>query len=115
LGDNPRDHDSVFSGFDGGDVADVAGVRPEIPDPASKISSEPKYKPWKLYPPPPPPHWHWTDSTQAPGAGESKGTEEFDFEKCEIPGGHDWEFSMDDKGVFQVYGSSEGAGRDLCF
>ena len=38
--------------------------------------------------------------------------EEFDFSMCEIPGPHKWDFSIDEKGVYQVY-NGEGACMSL--
>lgn len=111
LGDNPRDHDGHFQGFDP-KIADVSGVRPDAdispytsPESEDKLPRSP-YKPWRIYPKPPPPHWHWTANTEpVHGRDEAQtGKEEFVFEKCEIPGGHDdWSFGLDETGVYQVY------------
>ena len=111
LGDNPRDHDGHFQGFDP-KIADVSGVRPDAdispytsPESEDKLPRSP-YKPWRIYPKPPPPHWHWTANTEpVHGRDEAQtGKEEFVFEKCEIPGGHDdRSFSLDETGVYQVY------------
>lgn len=114
LGDNPRDYDGNFNGFDP-KIADVSGVRPDAdisayasPGWEDKLPKSP-YKPWRIYPKPPPPHWHWTADTEpVPGIEkEEAGKEEFVFEKCEIPGGHDgWSFDLDEMGVYQVYNAS---------
>ena len=32
----------------------------------------------------------------------------FDFSQFEIPGGHEWEFETDDKGIYQVYHDASG-------
>ena len=38
------------------------------------------------------------------------GLEELEFVKCDIPGAHgEWRFEIDEKGVYQVYDSSESA------
>lgn len=102
LGDNPRDYDGRFSGLDP-NISDVSGVKPD----ADYTSSDPPrtdFNPWRIYPKPPPPHWHWTDKTEpVPGAPKHEGTEEFLFERCEIPGSDSWDFEIDERGVYQVY------------
>ena len=118
LGDNPRDHDGCFHGLDP-KITDVSGVRPDAdisayasPDSEDKLPKSP-YKPWGIYPEPPPPHWRWTDDTEpVHGSGEAKaGDEEFVYEKCEIPGSHDdWNFEIDETGVYQVY-NTNGSSR----
>ena len=108
LGFDPRDHDGVFSGLDD-DVAGVSGVRPDA-DFATRLPPKSPFSQWRLYPRPPPPHWHWKGKgTSVP---QSSGDhivedEEFDKSACEIPAGHDWNFAIDEKGVFQIY---EGEG-----
>ncbi|KAL1722966.1 hypothetical protein EV715DRAFT_287007 [Schizophyllum commune] len=101
LGDNPKDYDGQFKGLDDAH-ADVSGMRPGTnyatnnPDKVDKPA-----EPWKIYPTPPPPHWHWRD-TAAVHSDNTK-VEEFRFENCPIPGAHEWDFEIDDRGVFQVY------------
>lgn len=63
LGDNPRDHDGVFSGFQPG-AADVNGIRPDADlrsaeEPSNSPSHPDPLPAWKIYPAPPPAHWHW--------------------------------------------------------
>ncbi|KAI9439386.1 AMP deaminase [Russula earlei] len=99
LGDNPRDHDGVFHGIAEG-ISDVMGVRPEAASSYGPLRE--LFKPWRIYPRPPPPHWHWT-ADQAVSSGSSSHSDVFDFTQCEIPGAHEWEFEIDDKGIFQVY------------
>lgn len=108
LGDNPRDHDGRFPGLDD-KIADVHGARPD----ADFRKNDPPPSPfdaWKIYPSPPPPHWHWTDKEKVVSGerNSARGSDEFVFEDCSIPGLHPWHFEIDDKGVFQVYEKSEG-------
>jgi AMP deaminase len=135
LGDNPRDHDGTFKGFSE-DIGGVSGVRPDAyaqlqskenggtRHPALKEDQR-QFEPWTIYPKPPPPHWHWKAKNPQPNSppvsnavdvpmpvsdeGEGDG---FEFDKCEIPGKHEWVYRMDSKGVFQVYraDSAEGEG-----
>ncbi|KDQ62720.1 hypothetical protein JAAARDRAFT_121826 [Jaapia argillacea MUCL 33604] len=102
LGDDPRDHDGVFSGLPDG-LADVASVRPDgnWSAPASRPKKSP-HEPWRIYPKPPPPHWRWKDHTQVQPSGEHE-EEDFVFEDCAVPAAHDWDFELDEKGVYQVY------------
>lgn len=108
LGDNPRDHDGVFTGI-ADDCADVQGVRPDadyskIGQPSDKRD---QFAPWRIYPKPPPPHWHWSAEQDAPSTSAPVQNDDhnkpFDFDACEIPGGDHWEFEIDEKGVYQVY------------
>ncbi|KAF9646656.1 AMP deaminase [Thelephora ganbajun] len=122
LGDNPRDHDGHLHELDP-KIADVSGVRPDAdisaytsPGSEDKLPKSP-YKPWRIYPKPPPPHWHWIANTEPVHGGDEAeaGKEDFVFEKCEIPGGHDgWSFGLDEMGVYQVY-NSDGSGRKPVF
>lgn len=120
LGDNPRDHDGVFVGFKE-DVGCVPGTRPDATEAAIKPSNENTFERWKIYPSPPPPHWKWKPQGEsvAPDSAHSNEdvrVEEFDFAKCDITGHHEWEFSLDEMGVYQVYGSEQGAfGISACF
>jgi len=108
LGDNPRDHDGKFSGFDD-DKADVSGIRADV-DAYTPPASP--FHPWKIYPRPPPPHWHWTDKDivkrDRKRDGVEQEEEEFEFEECPIPESHPWRFEIDEKGVYQVYKDAEG-------
>lgn len=111
LGFNPKDHDGHFTGLDP-EIADVDGVRPDVHihiPPASE--QEHIFEPWNIYPKPPPPHWHWMDKEVVPHK-PPEDDEEFDFDKCEIPGPHGWDFELDEKGVYQVY--ENVAGEFLC-
>jgi AMP deaminase len=110
LGDDPRDHDDYFQPFVE-EYADVSSVRPDTPLPAISVSEEngSSFIPWKIYPEPPPPHWHWKDKTFINPDGTTKAGEEFEFEKCVIPGPHEgWSFAVDEKGVYQVYDRNKG-------
>lgn len=112
LGDDPRDYDGKFKPL-GDDYADVSGVRPDIPPPSgpSEIQSQKNaFHPWSIYPRPPPPHWHWKDKGIVSADGTTRsGDDEFEYEKCEIPGEHlGWSYAIDVKGVFQVYDDSKG-------
>lgn len=104
LGDDPRDHDGVFHGTAEG-ISDVMGVRPEVTGSYEPVKEQ--FKPWRIYPPPPPPHWHWT-ADQAVSAGKADYSDVFDFTQFEIPGAHEWEFEIDDKGIYQVYHDATG-------
>lgn len=104
LGDNPRDHDSVFHGIPEG-ISDAMGVRPEAASLYEPM--EEQLKPWRIYPRPPPPHWHWTEE-QAVSFGTHSPVDVFDFSQCEIPEGHEWGFEIDDKGIYQVYRDVSG-------
>lgn len=107
LGDNPRDHDGVFTGLDE-DLQGVAGVKP-YSDYAKRNKPKRSFQPWKIYPKPPPPHWHWKDTNLAPNSSKAVRTaEEFDFAQCEIPGEDSRVFSLDEKGVYQVYNGTDG-------
>ncbi|KAL1950662.1 hypothetical protein VTO73DRAFT_5786 [Trametes versicolor] len=104
LGFNPRDHDGLFTGLDD-DLSTVSGVRPEV-DWESRPAPRNVFKKWRIYPRPPPPHWHWhgKDTVAPSNAGyETMPDEEFDFNTCEIPGPHQLDFSIDERGVYQVY------------
>lgn len=103
LGDNPRDYDGQFSGFDDAH-ASAPGVRPDID---IKTNSPPSSVPnkWDIYPPPPPPFWHYHGQSNP---GEKPLDVDFEFSKCDIPGEHPFEFEIDDKGVYQVYERVEG-------
>ncbi|KAH9953331.1 AMP deaminase [Russula dissimulans] len=111
LGDNPRDHDGVFHGIAEG-ISDVMGVRPEVAGSHEPIKEE--FKPWRIYPRPPPPHWHWT-ADQAVSSGTDSTSDVFDFTHCEIPGAHEWDFEIDDKGVYQVYHDATAADKKPIF
>ncbi|KAI0278278.1 AMP deaminase [Russula aff. rugulosa BPL654] len=100
LGDNPRDYDGAFHGIAEG-FSDVMGVRPEATGSYEPI--EEQFKPWRIYPRPPPPHWHWTADQAAVSSGRTSPSDVVDFTEFGIPGAHEWEFEIDDKGVYQVY------------
>ncbi|KAI0322399.1 AMP deaminase [Amylostereum chailletii] len=109
LGDNPRDHDGIFNGFRS-DAADVSGLRPDINLEADYLNEAEQYKPWQIRPRPPPPHWHWTEqkevvSSSASGTASdtAQDTEDFDFRSEVLPGCDEWDFEIDDRGVYQVY------------
>lgn len=109
LGFNPRDHDGLFTGLDD-DLSTVSGVRPEV-DWESRPPPRNVFKKWRIYPRPPPPHWHWhgKDTVAPSNAGyETLPDEEFDFDTCEIPGPHQLDFSIDERGVYQVYDPAAG-------
>lgn len=107
LGDNPRDHDDVFHGVVEG-LADVSGVKPDA-NLSLAASTESPYKPWTIYPKPPPPHWHFTAKETVMSAdGRITPDGQFNFSQCQIPGNHEWDFEIDDKGVYQVYSSANG-------
>jgi AMP deaminase len=105
LGDNPRDHDGVFHGITEG-FSDVMGVRPEAT--GSYEPTEEQFKPWRIYPRPPPPHWHWTADQAAVSSGKTSSSDAVDFNRFGIPGAHEWEFEIDDKGIYQVYDNLTG-------
>ena len=106
LGDNPRDHDGVFHGIAEG-ISDVMGVRPEATGSYEPMQAREQFEPWHIYPRPPPPHWHWT-ADQAVSSGTHSPCEVFDFTRCEIPRAHEWEFEIDEKGIYQVYHDATG-------
>ena len=110
LGDDPRDYDGSFKGLDD-NVADVMGARCDADYSMNRPTASP-FKPWKIYPKPPTPHWHWTGTEKVMSSHENKADgevdKEFDFDACEIPGGHPFEFGIDDRGVFQVYENANG-------
>ncbi len=105
LGDNPRDHDGVFHGITEGN-SDVMGVRPETTG-LCEVTKE-RLKPWRMYPRPPPPHWHWTAAQATVSSGRTSPSDAFDFTHFEIPVTHEWEFEIDDKGIYQVYDRATG-------
>ena len=109
LGFNPRDHDGVFSSLDE-DVAGVCGVQPDA-DYTARPPTKSPFRKWRIYPRPPPPHWHWKGKGTVVPSNEGYETmeeEEFEFNKCEIPGAGELDFAIDEKGVFQVYSSTKG-------
>ena len=110
LGDNPRDHDGVFHGIAEG-ISDVMGVRPEVTGSCEPIKEQ--FKPWDIYPPPPPPHWHWTADQATISSGRTSPSDVFDFTRFEIPSAHEWEFEIDDKGIYQVYDDVTGMSFSL--
>ena len=129
LGDNPRDRDAEFAGIDDS-IKDVPCIRADAPRPsyphtvpAAKNYFKDGNGPWNIYPPPPPPHWHLVPSNEMnTGQAEAhpnpatkrshiSGNEGFDFSQCEIPTVAiremaNWDFAVDEKGVYQVYESS---------
>jgi AMP deaminase len=113
LGDNPRDHDSVFHGIAEG-ISDVMGVRPEATGSYETVNEQ--FKPWHIYPRPPPPHWHWTadQAVSSPSTSRRDGFEFFDFTQFEIPSAHEWGFEIDNKGVYQVYHDATGMFFPAC-
>ncbi|KAI9465078.1 AMP deaminase [Lactarius psammicola] len=100
LGDDPRDYDGVFHGIPEG-TSDVMGVRPEAA--SAYVPAEEQFEPWRIYPRPPAPQWQWTADKEAVLSGTAPPRDVFDFSRVEIPGVHEWEFAIDDKGVYQVY------------
>jgi AMP deaminase len=107
LGDNPRDHDGVFHGV-AESLADVSGVKPDVDHSLAASLSSP-HEPWVIYPSPPPPHWRFTAvKTVISADGRVTPDGQFNFSQCQIPGNHDWEFEIDDKGVYQVYTNADG-------
>ncbi|KAG8797251.1 AMP deaminase [Serendipita sp. 405] len=132
LGDNPRDYDGVFKGFEK-DVGGVSGVRPDayaaLRQEMEKSNGHPELKssprqhqPWKIYPKPPPPHWHWSAKPSNQGTAYVDGRPQFesaegegdgfDFNKCDIPGAHAWDYQIDHKGVIQVYEQLPEEGKE---
>lgn len=108
LGFNPKDHDGVFTGLDD-HITDVSGVRPNADHASFTPPAESPFPPWNIYPKPPPPHWQLKpDDVAEPSQISAPGGDDFEFGKCEIPGAHEWEYEMDEKGVFQVYDKVEG-------
>ncbi|KJA23236.1 hypothetical protein HYPSUDRAFT_40051 [Hypholoma sublateritium FD-334 SS-4] len=119
LGDDPRDYDSHFEPL-GDRYADVSGVRPDVPVEAIKNgvkSQANSFQHWNIYPKPPPPHWHWKDKEVVSADGTKKsGDDEFEFERCEIPGPQEgWTYAIDTKGVYQVYDGTKGDGKKPAF
>ncbi|KAG0703791.1 AMP deaminase [Suillus ampliporus] len=114
LGDNPRDHDGVFHGVAEG-LADVSGVKPDA-NISLAVSPKNPHEPWAIYPKPPPPHWHFTaKETVISADGRVTPHDEFNFAQCQIPGNHEWEFEIDDKGVYQVYTNAEAENKSPLF
>ncbi|KAI0631963.1 AMP deaminase [Trametes polyzona] len=110
LGFNPRDYDGTFTGLDE-DVATVSGVRPEVDWEPSKKPEKSPFNKWRIYPSPPPPHWHVKGEQTVVANNvnhEVPAHAEFDFASCEIPGPHNLDFSIDERGVYQVYDPSAG-------
>ncbi|KAI0917417.1 hypothetical protein AcW1_007385 [Taiwanofungus camphoratus] len=108
LGFNPKDHDGVFTGLDD-EIATVSGLRPDV-DCSSPPPPKSPFQRWKIYPKPPPPHWHWKGKgTFVPSNTDSgdQSDEDFVFENCEIPGPDTRHFALDEKGVYQVYATTE--------
>ena len=136
LGDNPKDHDGTFQGFNPPDSGDINGVKPEVlQDNCEAVPDERpgEFPTWQIVPPPPPPHWHWTpaengirpehksDGTDDAIDGEASGSkgdrgvdsQVFKFEESEIPGEatERCDFGLNDEGVYEVwYEEGEEAG-----
>lgn len=66
---------------------------------------------WKIYPKPPKPVWNYETKEFEKDVPSSERV--FDFEKCEIPGPHDYTFKEDANGVFQVYNDEGNAIVDV--
>lgn len=121
LGDNPRDHDGVFKGFDN-DACDVSGVRHDFNAKDLTPAKEQMRESWKIYPEPPPPHWRWQADADPVPAGHATTDEprlhvrgdNFDYAKCVIPDGDPCTFQLDDMGVYQVYDESAGERLIIC-
>ncbi|KAG8860865.1 AMP deaminase [Tulasnella sp. 330] len=122
LGDNPRDHDGVFKGFDN-DACDVSGVRHDFHANDLVPAKEQMRESWKIYPEPPPPHWRWQADADPVPAGHATADESrlhirgdsFDYTKCMIPDGDPCTFQLDDRGVYQVYEESAASGAKPIF
>ena len=115
IGDDPRDYDGHFQTLND-DHADVCGTRPHVAIDAVKSQSQANlFERWNIYPKPPPPHWHWKDSetvVSLDGAKTRPGHNGFNFDDCTIPGEHlGWSFSIDSKGVIQVYDDNKGTSQ----
>ncbi|KAI0766452.1 AMP deaminase [Trametes elegans] len=111
LGFNPRDYDETFTGIED-DLASVSGVHPEADWESRPPPKESRFPKWRIYPRPPPPHWHWRgrQSVVPSNAGYEVTTgDDFDFATCEIPGPHNLDFAIDERGVYQVYDPSASA------
>lgn len=107
LGDNPRDYDGHSLVFQN-TISDPFRVKVDV-NRQSKNLSCPSFEPWNIYPPPPPPHWRHVDEKLVNKSDASTRAETgFVFETCKIPDAHPWSFSIDDKGVFQVYRNIRG-------
>lgn len=119
LGDNPRDHDGTFHGFNPASAGDVMGLKPEYDPETVEIPAEAKddIPTWNIYPPPPPPRWHWKtaqdgvhpepatiEDNNKRSAPNQRDVEVFKVEDCEIPGKDEGRtFMVNDEGVFTVY------------
>ena len=103
LGFNPKDHDGHFFGLPDG-ISDVSGVRPNADIGGINAPTSSPLDPWRIYPKPPPPHWHWKgrDTVIPSNSGEVSEDEESE-PPLDIPGTHEWDFAIDEKGVFQVF------------
>lgn len=105
LGFNPKDHDQTFFGLPD-EVSDVSGVRPDADIGSINAPTSATFSPWRIYPKPPPPHWHWKDKNLV--SHDPSEDEEFIYEECEVPGSDNWDFEIDERGVFQVYQDTKG-------
>ncbi|KIR56318.1 AMP deaminase [Cryptococcus gattii Ru294] len=119
LGDNPRDHDGTFHGFNPPSAGDVMGLKPEYDPEMADIPGEAKddIPTWNIYPPPPPPRWHWKaaqdgvhpepttlEDNNKRSAVYHRDVEVFNVEDCAIPGKDEGKtFEVNDEGVFTVY------------
>ncbi|AFR93958.2 AMP deaminase [Cryptococcus neoformans C23] len=119
LGDNPRDHDGTFHGFNPASAGDVMSLKPEYDPETVEIPAETKddIPTWNIYPPPPPPRWHWKtaqdgvhpepatiEDNNKRSAPNQRDVEVFKVEDCEIPGKDEGKtFMVNDEGVFTVY------------
>ncbi|KAG2155810.1 AMP deaminase, partial [Suillus bovinus] len=114
LGDNPRDHDGVFHGVAEG-LADVSGIKPDVKQSLAASADSP-HEPWVIYPKPPPPHWQFTaKETVISADGRITPDNQFNLSHCQIPGNHEWEFEIDDKGVYQVYTNANAENKEPIF
>jgi hypothetical protein len=96
LEDDPRNYDGRFVSCD------------LPPSSGSTQGVRPRYPSWQIYPAPPRPHWEYRDPFTLDQNPAVNVKEEFEFSKCDIPGQHEFEFEMNQEGVFQVFGRDDG-------
>ena len=98
LGDNPKDYDDHFHGFEDSQ-ADVSGAKPCIAPSDIRPATE-SFAKWKIYPEPPPPHWHWKQDDTVVSTNGHHTPKKFNMEDCTIPESDSWGFEIDEKGQY---------------
>ena len=113
LEDNPLNYDGTFNPSSN---STSTSTSLDLPAEELQSSTPSKFTKWQIYPPPIPPHWHVGDGDPfAPSKSQPEPytAPDFNLAECAIPPAHCYTYAMDDKGVYQVYNTTEHAGLSL--